>query len=664
MALRAALQKLSASASAMAEASQQIAALASKLEVPSQQPPVQVDNAPRLTTPPPAYPYDRNRVTRGDAVEQPEASRSSVAAGRTTAYPLPPAPSVAASPAMSTEAKIMRGVSIGGAAITIAGIILLVSVAIQRGWLGPLGRVTGSYLIAVVLLTAAVWVRNRGTRVEAVVALVVTSQVAALATTGALIYFLEWWPPGIGSLVMLLINVGFVLLGRIWSTPANPGYGSAVLLATTIVTGLTSWFDFGNAATPWPEFGLIATLLITIRVATARVRIAVAVLATVLQLLLSTVGGAMAGTAIITGSLTAVLLVSLTLWDPPATPGGDARGSGRGAGPDTTAFRVAVIAPIVILGFTSLSVGVANSPWWLLLPTAVIAGLGIQASLFSSPDPTPMVHSATVSPDFARTARIARPVAVTGLALVAAAFVFIRYTPLLFEHRTQFGGALAVVAFFLTASAVTFWLNTLPRDRDLGMLPWISWIIAAVAISGVLFRNVVALSPVWLTDGIALVQAALILLFIAVVVLAREVFYNRVLWLQLGVGAAVLYLSATAIVTIVTYLGNLLGGSFGMKLGFLIGHAGVSILWMVIAAALMLSRRLLDQPGALWTGVGLAVAGTVKLVFFDLVALDGVPRAIAFLASGMALLAIAAMRGRRNAEPRDTDGDPAHPPLS
>ncbi len=54
--------------------------------------------------------------------------------------------------------------------------------------------------------------------------------------------------------------------------------------------------------------------------------------------------------------------------------------------------------------------------------------------------------------------------------------------------------------------------------------------------------------------------------------------------------------------------------------------------------------------------MGLAVAGTVKLVFFDLVALSGVPRAIAFLLSGLALLTIAALRGRRTGENRSEDG--------
>src|SRR5699024_4866991 len=109
-----------------------------------------------------------------------------------------------AKPPMTSEEKIMRGVAIGGGVITVAGVILLVSVAIQRGWLGPLGRVIGAYLLAVLLLGAAHYVRKRGTRVEALVALTVTSQIAFLATTSAIIFILEWWPPGLGSLVALI----------------------------------------------------------------------------------------------------------------------------------------------------------------------------------------------------------------------------------------------------------------------------------------------------------------------------------------------------------------------------------------------------------------------------------------------------------------------------
>ena len=84
-----------------------------------------------------------------------------------------------------------------------------------------------------------------------------------------------------------------------------------------------------------------------------------------------------------------------------------------------------------------------------------------------------------------------------------------------------------------------------------------------------------------------------------------------------------------------------------MWLGYLTGHALVSILWMVLAAWILLAAPALSDRASLGAGMVLAVAAVVKLVFFDLGTLEGLPRALAFLISGIALLAIAALRTRR-----------------
>lgn len=693
LALRSALSKLSASASAMAEASQEIDALVSRMDTadrPAGATGPLVDAAPTPTrevpsgvpggvsaaasppaTPPAVAPQPTPRPTT------PVAQRAPVP------YPRPPKPTRPVKPPMTTEEKIMRGVAIGGAAITIAGIILLVSVAIQRGWLGPLGRVVGAYLVGALLFGAAVWLRKRGTRVEGIIALMVTAQIAFVATTSALIFILEWWPPGLGSLVVLLGNAAFLVVAATWAGLGRKlGLGSggergvslsddkkggkaraearSVLLAVAIVTALVAWMFAVSFDAWWPIAGIIVALLASYTVADNRIRLSMAIMATILQFLLISSSDALMLPAACVGIITPVLLVVLTLWDPVKPRGSDSSQIAlaeywRSFETDPVAAWVGVVLPVPIVACLSIPLIRLDAVWFTLLPAVLIAAIGLFAVLADRPTQAEGLYASTTPVEYQR---IARLIAVMGLALVAAVLVGIRYNGPPMEPGQFLDGSLPVLVYLIAGSALFVWLRRLPSERNLGVVPWVAWLLGAVAITGVLFRHVVVLAPVWLTDTSALIQAVLILGFIAATVLARESFYHRPLWLQLLVGATMLYLSATAIVTITTYVGNLVGGNTGMHLGFLIGHATVSILWMVLAAVLMLHRSLLTEPGALWTGVGLAVAGTVKLVFFDLVALSGVPRAIAFLLSGLALLAIASLRGRRTGDAqRDDDSD-------
>lgn len=686
MALRAALEKLSASASAMAEASQDINTLVSRMDpLPQAEPaPALVDAAPATeasSATPVEYHSDHLPLPKavpsilGGTVELPKSWAIPVAeptplraedvikpTPALKSYPRPQRPLKPAKPPMTTEEKIMRAVSIGGAAITIAGIILLVSVAIQRGWLGPLGRVAGAYMIGAILFGAATWLRKRGTRVEAIIALVVTAQIAFIATTAALIYVLEWWPSGLGSLVVLLTNVAFLAVASLWSgliqkqDQDSHAAGRSVFLAVSIVTGLMAWFFATSHDAWWPTLGIIAALLLSYTVADSRIRIGLAAMAVLLQFILVSSWDEIALVAAGIGIITPVLLVALTLWDPVKAREEDTTNIRlaeywRSFETDPTASWVGVVAPVPIIICLALPLIELDAIWFTLLPAVIIAGMSIFAVLSSRAvkDAEPSALYAESTP--VEYQRIARLISVMGLALIAAILVGIRYNSPFMVESTQFlDGTLAVLVYMIAGSVLFMWLRNLPHEYNFGIVPWVAWLLGAVAITGVLFRNVITLTPLWLTDTSALIQAVLILVFIGATVLAREHFYGRDLWLQLLVGATMLYLSATAIVTITTFLGSLIAGNIGMHLGFLVGHATVSILWMVIAAVLMLHRNLLTQPGALWTGVGLAVAGTVKLVFFDLVALSGVPRAIAFLLSGLALLTIAAMRGRRTGE--------------
>lgn len=572
-------------------------------------------------------------------------------------YPPPSPPARPSKPRLTSEEKIMRAVAIGGGIITVAGIILLVSLAIQRGWLGPLGRVIGAYLLALALVAAASWVRKKEGRTAAIVALTVTSQLAFIATTLALVFVLYWVPENLGSLIVLLGNAAYLILGRIWShtskhqhqtSPQESPHTGSVFLASTIVTGFCALYFVPMNTAWWPLFGISVALIASWRISTTKSRIAAAIFAVGIPFLLTTAWAIELWPAVISGVLNALLLVALTLWDPPAMDPTrqDAAAQTRywrNIQADSSSIIAGVFAPIPITLFTAWLLADNEHPWLAMLPAVMVAALSLYGALQGASTSNALYKGGT--------ARIAQLCAAMGLCLVAANFVVV------FGASTPYRTALTVV-FLVVGTALLLVLRRTPTTLDMGIIPWVTWLFAAVFMTGLLLQHVVRLSPLWLTDLSALIQALLILAFIVAVVTGRRVFYAQSWWLQVLVGAIVLTLSATAIVTIVTFMGKLVGGNSGMLLGFVIGHAVVSILWMVIAACVLLSRRLFNVTGALWFGVALALAGTIKLVFFDLVALSGVPRAIAFLLSGIALLSIAALRGRRN-KPALLDEPPA-----
>ena len=76
-------------------------------------------------------------------------------------------------------------------------------------------------------------------------------------------------------------------------------------------------------------------------------------------------------------------------------------------------------------------------------------------------------------------------------------------------------------------------------------------------------------------------------------------------------------------------------------LGLFIGQAIVSIAWITLAAWLMLR-----QHSSIGTGTAIAIAGTIKLVFIDMASMDGLPRVLAFLISGIVLIVVATRRGK------------------
>lgn len=112
-------------------------------------------------------------------------------------------------------------------------------------------------------------------------------------------------------------------------------------------------------------------------------------------------------------------------------------------------------------------------------------------------------------------------------------------------------------------------------------------------------------------------------------------------------GSIVVLCSITALLV---NAGWALGGADGMRWG----HGLATVTWMTVGAAAVLLRR--PDAGHATTVAGLVMIGAAvaKLFLFDLASLDGAVRVIAFLAVGVALLAVGAIYAARGER---SDGD-------
>jgi uncharacterized membrane protein len=90
--------------------------------------------------------------------------------------------------------------------------------------------------------------------------------------------------------------------------------------------------------------------------------------------------------------------------------------------------------------------------------------------------------------------------------------------------------------------------------------------------------------------------------------------------------------------------------------GFLLGHVLVTVCWAITALALLV-RGIAARPARI-TGLVLVGAAVAKLVLFDLANLDGITRVAAFLGAGLVLLA-AGVRYARLVADYQPAGDPA-----
>lgn len=471
-----------------------------------------------------------------------------------------------------------------GGAVTVAGVVLLLILGAQQGWLGPVPRLLCGAVFAALLLAAGGWLHRNPSGRAGSYALVATGFTAlyldVLAAT-ALYHYLD--AVG-GLLVALLVAVTGLLLADFWVTE-----GLAVFVVLAAAAGAPV---IVGGVTPM----LVAFLLVLAGAATpAQLRrdwryLAFAAHGPVLVALLVLDGlarhsdvRAVAVAAMVTTVLWLALAVGTSLRNPD----------------DVIATVVVAAAPVPVMSAAAL-----------LDRTTEVAALAVVTVLLFAIwvvhwtwDLLPARFAATAG--IAGAVTLAEATALGTLGHGAALTITLLCQSMLFAvvaRRTRGTGALAIAACYCAVGTVAALLGPLPMS--------------------LLVR--VALGPSGVTP-----LAVAVLVMVAALVLCWAVLPRGVWWAVCALGFVALYGFSGTVLS-----AALLAAPDGT--GFRIGQVAITIGWTACALGLLVVgvRRLPARVA----GLTLVGAALLKLLLFDLVMLDGLVRVCAFLGAGVVLL--------------------------
>ncbi|WP_038573353.1 DUF2339 domain-containing protein [Corynebacterium doosanense] len=540
----------------------------------------------------------------------------------------PPAPKPARVRTLTGEQLMIRAIAGSGVVITVLGVGFAVAVAIQNGWLGPLWRVLLTALLAAALVGAATVLQKRGGPPAGVNALAVTSVLTAFLLVLSLVGVLAWWSPGVGAVAFVLLWSFYLLLYRMF------GWRPVALTLFVLGAGLSGLYLWTETYTfdvlIWlvvllPFLGLGATWGEKDRL-TRRWALAAVAGATVLHAVSSVFQ--VSSYLVAVASVVAIMVVCLR--DPVDSVTGKVFGPGCAL---VATIAAAVLTPLGILGY--------------LLPVVLLlVHLGVRR--LAQPSAGEPAGSAEAADAFHVHSAWMLPLS---LLLPSMKWVDAYPEPEGFLGTPEFTRLLVLGGFcvFLLASPAS------QRVLNAGLAGWL--IAAAVAVLP-LFDAVLGDDPMTLTTLPALGAALLCAIIIGCLFARRKSLTSLNPAFVWPLAVAGLVLSMFAVVITVVWLAHFIGGPGAMQTGYLVGHSLVSLGWMLIAAWALLGRAPIPPSWSLWVGGVLAAAAVVKLVFFDLQALTGIARALAFLACGLVLLTIVSLRSRLNTEQEVRPGPP------
>ncbi len=518
------------------------------------------------------------------------------------------------------EGAVIKALVISGAVVTLAGVTMLLTYAMQHGWFGPQARVAGGALLAAALVWAAHRVRahdaQSGRSTAAPVAIAATGYAAAYLDVVAVTTVYHFVPSSVGLLMAALVAATGLTLARRWDSE---------LLAVITVLGAALLGPVVADALGW----VVPAFLVVLAAASAPVQLGrswpaldASRTTPVVLVLLAGIDAAAPGStdrAIILGLAAAFAALAVVT------------GLRRTADPLEsvlmTVLATAAVAPLLVsialLHPSGRTVGYAVAAAAYLCLTALGGRDGVlemashlRAALGAVGTLSLLLAVVTAAPD----QHIGTGLLVTGCAYVAA------------SGATRSRLVLALGAGVTLVAAATY----LPR------------------VAAVLAPSLAVGHP-----GVALVDSLLAAMAVAALVWALAVVP--------GLPADVRRLAVpvawvgglTVTVTASVSAGVVIGRSLDLaQAGFLAGHAVATLAWMG-AAVWLLGRGLKharDAGLALRVGLVLAGISVVKLFGFDLASLAGLWRIAAFIGTGLLLLVAGtgyarALERSRNATP-------------
>ncbi|MBC6448841.1 DUF2339 domain-containing protein [Actinokineospora xionganensis] len=481
-----------------------------------------------------------------------------------------------------------------GGAVTLLGIVLLLVLAIQRGWLGPLPRVLVGAGFGLALVAVGLRLHRDPAGRTGAFALAATGIAVLYLDTIAATTLYEYLPVVVGLGIALAIVVGGLRLATHWDSAS---LGTAVVLGCAVCAPLIT-----QGFTP-----TLVTFLLAVQVATTPVQLSKEwtpaawgagippLLASAISTFVLAKPGSWTNTAAAVGAgVIGLGLAVLATHRRPADPAALSLLALAAAPtliaalflPKSQAVLLAAGAAAVLLGVCVALRGTAGQ----------LAGIAGMAAAFQ----------ATVT-QFDGTARTA--------ILLAEALLL---TLVAWRVRKDF--ALAGGLAFAAVGGMLAWSTDFPPTMIAEFRPWTSGRLAGACLVAALILAVSVALP-WTASRLGKLGAP-----------------GKTMPPWLFGGFLALYGAAGVVLTASLLV-------FPGRTGFLVGHVLITVSWT--AAALVLLVRGIDVPALRTIGLVLVGAAVLKLILFDLSALDGMARVAVFLCAGLILLAAGARYARK-----------------
>lgn len=502
------------------------------------------------------------------------------------------------------ESLVTRLLGITGAVVTLSGLVMLLVLAVQQRWFGPVPRVVAGVVLAAALIALAHVFHRReaaaGRAGHGAVALAGTGYAAAYLDVVAVTSIYGWVPAWAGLIVAAAIAGTGLWIARAWNSQ---------ILAALILLGAAMLAPFVTEGASW----VLSAFLVVLCVASWPAEfgrswplVSAARLVPPVLIIVPTIFFAQRQPMEPWAHVTVTLVLALA---------GIAMGvrEARSQRHDVSAATLALTALPLLVALNAV-----EQPWrTVVLLMAAVIWLGV-AALGESQDWLPR-------------ATVASAAGVGTLALFLA---------IVMRSDTRWIGTallVAAVAYVLTAaqtrSKVAIWLALVMTALGL---------VAYLRHPGtVLFQRTALRSDLAVTLIDSVIAAAVVaaLAWLA----SRTIGLTRTMRRVIGISSWVagLVVGTTALVAGGVLLGRAVDNA---PAGFRAGHALATILWMLAAAWLLIRglRRSRDADLSVWLGLGLAAGAVGKLFLYDLAALRGIWRVIAFIVVGLLLLATGA----------------------